>query len=121
MAIPGSSLRLTWTALAAFGSAKTTRMTNTTRPKASARTHDFRRISHSPVVFVRPERMHPRRQKKGAEANILGRGVDEAYWSGHVIGTGGRVAEYAASLFEQKLKTGRMMGNAMTALGFATG
>ena len=51
----------------------------------------------------------------------MGRGVDEAYWSGHVIGTGGRVAEYAASLFEQKLKTGRMMGNAMTALGFATG
>jgi hypothetical protein len=41
--------------------------------------------------------MHPHRLKKGAEANILDRGVDGAYWSGHVGGTGGRVADRGGS------------------------
>src|SRR5580698_10569905 len=59
-------------------------MTNTTRPKASPATHDFRRISHSPVVFVRVVDSHPPTDRQTAEAVIVGRGEDGAYWSCHV-------------------------------------
>lgn len=58
--------------------------------------------------------MHPHRLKKGAEANIFGRGVDKAYWSGDVGGAGGRVADHGSTMVPGSSPPSKATGESLT-------